>query len=161
MSEDSTSPIIPTRYKSELSKGNSYPFGAQAISAALQSVPQFELLTISFHSQFRASKIREEAPLEFLRISYKQLPPTLSGSDEDKWGWRGPNWDISVRPILGTQRKWVKDYMERVGFSLISDWLMNSWEYHGRDGAARISLILDQSAHEVSTQICCDVLPNS
>jgi hypothetical protein len=159
MSNDGTSPIIPTRCKVELSKGTSYPFGAQAISAALQSVPQFALLTISFHSHFPASKIREQATLEFLRISYNKRPPTLSSSDEDKWGWRGPNWDIMVRPILGTQRKVVRDYMERVGFSLISDWLVKSWEYHGRDGVARISFTLDQSDQEVFTQVSCDVLP--
>lgn len=159
MTDNDTSPIIPTRFKSELSKGTSYPFGAQAISAALQSAPQFALFTISFHSHFPASKIREQAPLEFLRISYNQRPPTLSSSDEDKWGWRGPNWDIMVRPILGTQRKGVKDYMDRVGFSLISEWLVKAWEYHGRDGSALISFILDQSEQEVSTQISCEVLP--
>lgn len=159
MSKGSTSPIIPTRYRSELSKGISYPFGAQSISAALLSVPQFSLLTISFHSHFRARKIGELAPLEFLRISYKQLPPTISCSDEDKWGWRGPTWDISVRPIPGAQRKGIKEYMERTGFSLVADWLRKSWEYHGRDGAARMSLILNQSDHEVSAQASCDVLP--
>jgi len=159
MSHDGTAPVIPTRYKSALAKGTSYPCGAQAISAALQSAPQFEMLSISFRSHFPPSKLREQGPLPFIQFSYQQRPPTLSSSKEDRWGMQGSKWEITVYPILGTQRKIVKDHMGRVGFSMALAWLINSWEYHGRDGKASMSFILDQLTCEISTQYDCDVLP--
>src|SRR5689334_22338712 len=105
MPEKVTAPVIPTRYKSDLAKGTSFFSGAQAISLALRTVPQFEYLSISFHSHFPPGKIRTSGPLLSVQVAYRQMPPSLSSDDEDRWNARGPKWEITVYPIPGTHRK--------------------------------------------------------
>src|SRR5436190_16756460 len=129
MPDEATAPIIPTRYKSDLAKGTSFFSGAQAISIALRPVPQFEHLSISFHNHFPPGRIREPGPLLSVQFDYRQMPPSLSSDDEDRWGWRGPKWEICVYPIPGTHRKVMRDYMDRTGFSMAAAWLKSSWLY--------------------------------
>jgi len=159
MPQESTEPIIPTLYKGRLPKGASYPFGAQIISTALQAVPQFENLTMSFHNQYPATKVFESTPVDFLQITYIQIPPSLSSHKDSRRSIVGPKWEIVIRPILSAYRKVASDYMAQAGFEFANHWLCKAWNFDGRDGKATLCFVLDPGTSTISTNISNQIMP--
>ena len=142
--------IIPTRYRSKVPKDASYACGAQMISNALRSVPQFEQLSVAFGEHFPANKLREPDPLQFMEFSYRKMAPNICSTVEDQWGWLKIKWEIRLTPILRTQRRFAKDYMQETGFSEAAAWLVRTWEFHGREGTASLGFFLDQATCDVT-----------
>ncbi len=68
--------VIPTGRKEKLPKGFSYPLGAEAISAALEGLPQFERAEITFQwrDEYWASRWRKRVQargvLTLLRVAF-------------------------------------------------------------------------------------------
>lgn len=68
--------LIPTRHKEKLPKGFAYPLGAEAISIALQGVPQFGAIEITFswRDEFWASKynprIKALGEIEVIAVNF-------------------------------------------------------------------------------------------
>ncbi len=71
-------PLIRTARKQRLPKGFSYPFGAEAISAALEGIPQFDNaeLWFTWRDEFWASRWRKrlqsQGLITLLRVDYSQ-----------------------------------------------------------------------------------------
>jgi hypothetical protein len=160
MPEENNVPLIPTRYREDLAKGSSYPCGAQAFSAALHGLPQFTLLSLSFHGHFDR---RRAIPLTgrwiVLSFNYRQIPPSLSSDDNDRWGMRGPKWEITVYPLLSTHRKGFRDYLDRSGFATAAAWLQRMWALQGRDGRAGLVFYIDHSTSEITTSSSEEMQP--
>lgn len=70
--------MIKTSRKEKLPKGFSYPLGAEAISAALDGIPQFDNteLWFSWRDEFWVSRWRkrleEHGPIVLLRVAYSE-----------------------------------------------------------------------------------------
>ncbi len=68
--------MLQTKSKEKLPKGHTYPVGAEALSAALDGIPQFSLITLSFwyKDEFFSSsydqKLREGGVIAVLRAEY-------------------------------------------------------------------------------------------
>jgi hypothetical protein len=50
--------LIPTRYRSPISKELSYPVGSEIVSGALAAVPQFDVLTLTFSNYRTPAELR-------------------------------------------------------------------------------------------------------
>jgi hypothetical protein len=68
--------LIPTTRKEKLPEGFSYPLGAEAISAGLEGIPQFDVAEIWFHwrDEYWVSRWRKRLDghgvITLLRVSY-------------------------------------------------------------------------------------------
>src|SRR5262249_36554272 len=81
--------LIPTKYRSLISKELSYPVGAEIVSAALTGVPQFDVLRLSFYNDATPANLRRHiargAEVQVFRANYRNY----RGTEE---------WDLSVYP---------------------------------------------------------------
>ena len=70
--------VIKTSRKEKLPKGFSYPLGAEAISAALDGIPQFDnaVFWFSWRDEFWVSRwrkrLKEHGPVVLLQIAYSE-----------------------------------------------------------------------------------------
>ena len=67
--EETQQIVIPTLSKAKISRYLSYPIGAEHISEALASVPQFAELKLLFYSSKFHTPLRR-GDYEFLRVEY-------------------------------------------------------------------------------------------
>ncbi len=120
---DRDRPLIPTLDKDILTKGLSYPLGAQAISRALESVPQFDLLRIAFGRQTYKFD-RSYSPKEIAGFSdiFQINPDSFNGE-----------WWIFVKALDSRFRSPVKRVIEERILPLAKDWLLTcdpeKWKY--------------------------------
>ena len=74
--------VVRTAYRSRIPKGLAYPLGAEAVSAALASVPQEQELSLSFHFHGRAKDVEDAAhrgdALGVLEVYYSAVAGVLS-----------------------------------------------------------------------------------
>jgi hypothetical protein len=84
--------LIPTARKDKLPKGFVYPLGAEAISAALEGIPQFDRaeITFSWRDEFWVSRWRKRLQargvVTLLRVAY--------------WEFAGPGrWRLDVYSV--------------------------------------------------------------
>ena len=132
-------PLISTRYKSPLAKGTSYPFGAELISRELSGVPQYEALEIAFYSEKNQAFLLGQGSFPILKFEYQKGQASYSTSN-CSWSQSrlGPNWKITVYPILSSNRRKFRDYFDTRGWCLIRTWLIDQWPFNGRLGSASL-----------------------
>ena len=94
--------LIKTERKEKLPKGFSYPLGAEAISAALDGIPQFDNATLwfSWRDEFRVSRWRKRlqtlGPIMLLRVAYS-----------DYFG----QWHINVYSVPSQYSVFAREYL--------------------------------------------------
>ncbi|RYG62456.1 hypothetical protein EON80_23090 [bacterium] len=107
--------LIPTRSKTKIPHGWSYPVGAEVISTALAGVPQFESIHLRFlwmNPNSADARRYSDSLIHLMNVNYA----TPGGMDEQNWGV-----DVSAvpsplkdrlkaeiaGPILQTARVWM------------------------------------------------------
>jgi hypothetical protein len=117
--------IIPTLARAKISRHLSSPIGAEPISEALASVPQFSELRLLFYSSKFHSPLRG-GDYEFLRVEY--LNNAKSG---EKWPvanlyGRPPQsrWEIAVQPVPRVSRHRIKQYILDSALLQMRHWLV-------------------------------------
>ena len=109
--------LIPTRLKVKLPLDFSYPIGAEKLSEALASVPQFEKLVIWFSSYNYSASDRqilrkENEPYEIFRISMIHPLKSLSSSKQFiEEGFYNENWEIHVYPVPRELKSVAKQFL--------------------------------------------------
>jgi hypothetical protein len=123
--EETQQIVIPTLSKAKISRYLSYPIGAEHISEALASVPQFAELKLLFYSSKFHTPLRR-GDYEFLRVEY--LNNTKSG---EKWPianlyGRPPQgrWEIAVQPVPRVLRHRIKQYILDSALPQVRHWLV-------------------------------------
>jgi hypothetical protein len=126
--EDVEQIIIPTLSKAKISSKLSYPIGAQQVSEALASSPQFIALKLRFYSGFDHGLRRGH--YEFLRIEYLN-----STQPADKWPisslFRRPpqyRWEVVVQPVPRHLRHRIKQYILDSALPQLASWLADRGE---------------------------------
>lgn len=149
MTNPTPPPLIPTRYKSPLAKGTSYPVGAELISRELAGVPQYESLAIGFSGEKNQALISSQGSLRILEFQYQKIEGSYSTCNLS-WFQSAldPNWKITVYPILSSDRRRFRDYLDSTGWSLIRSWLVNQWPNSGRLGKASLIISACQNTCE-------------
>ena len=121
-------PVIPTASKSKISTLVSYPVGAERISEALASTPQFTNLRLHFyadtrHMTDRPSKVFEY--LEYLRVEYLQKAERHYRYPILDLRGRPPQyrWEIVVQPVPRYLRHAIKLYIVNTALPQMDLWL--------------------------------------
>jgi hypothetical protein len=91
--------LIPTILKTKLPDGLAYPVGAEAISAALEQVPQYDALKLGFHKPHSDNA---------LVIHSTGVPPM---------------WTITIHAVPSSSRSLVRDQLLREGLARVARWL--------------------------------------
>ena len=118
-----TERLIPTRSKSKLSSTLAYPVGAQSISEALVTVPQFEQLELWFtDNRYKVADTIGNLPIVAGRYVKHNLG--LSASHRlDESGAYGPKWEIQIYTVPKQHATTIRNALADRGFGILSDWL--------------------------------------
>jgi hypothetical protein len=123
--------VIPTQYKSKLSKTLSWPVGAQTVTDGLGDAPHAAECTLWFCGSpvDRASEfqrmLREARPYAVLVAEYRpeiRMPYTRSKAMEDQ-GLYEARWEIHINPVPRAWRANVGTLLRERGFPAVSAWL--------------------------------------
>jgi hypothetical protein len=160
MTDATPPPLNPTRYKGPLAKGTSYPFGAELLSSELSGVPQYEALEIGFHGEKNLAFILSQGSSPILRFEYQKLQGSYSTSNSS-WSQSrlDPNWKITVYPILSSDRRRFRDYLDSSGWSLIRTWLIDQWPNNGRLGKASLIISACQNTSDFKHETGESIMP--
>ncbi len=114
--------LIPTRYREHISKELSYPIGAEKISQALQSIPQYGELALEFWSGWRAtpSRLRQAATGgRFLRVlvgAWHQANPKRKRLND--------SFTLSVYAVPRQFKRVATETLEAQGLGALRSWFM-------------------------------------
>jgi hypothetical protein len=139
--EDEDLYIIPTKSRAKHSKLVSYPIGAEALSRALDGVPQHKRLTCTFY----AGNPNRDVGKEVFRVfyaHYRQRPRSFfDGKDAALRGVFASFWDVWVYDVLIAHRADIKKALIEVGLpEMVRPWLMANAGLEGKVGEAIITL---------------------
>ena len=146
---------IKTRYRRPIPKGLSYPVGAEAISSALDGVPQFDELSFAFWCASPSQSLKvpsdTETFVEVLRASFSKISPGATGSNHGvELGWYSEKWALEVYPVPSESKARVREGLLKSGLPGIRTWLMTprdqTWRY-GRHSCVAAARLLDGEIH--------------
>ena len=120
---------IQTGFRRPIPKGLSYPIGSEAISAALDGVPQYEGLSVTFWCLNPAALLRVPADADtFLRVleaRFEKISPGSMGSSAGaEAGWYSEKWKLRVYPVPSGAKARVREGLLRTGLPGIRAWLV-------------------------------------
>jgi hypothetical protein len=155
--------MIPTSYKDRLPKDLSWPVNAQVLSEALEGVPQYDMLTVSFSmwSTFRKSEfvkqIEDKSVILVLGVYY-------CNKREDRWtarylgekGFCGESWQITVYPVPRNQKAIVRQAILSSGLADVRKWLGSHKPPSWYDGRKSLSLGFDLAKEAVVAEVSED-----
>jgi hypothetical protein len=106
------SQLIPTRYKSKLASTLGWPIGAEELSVALATVPQFAELSTTFY--FRGMRdvetARTSAWMTLMEFQYRRREKRIFDPENTlASSILGRHWEITVHPVLRERRKKLRD----------------------------------------------------
>jgi hypothetical protein len=115
--------LIPTLSKAKISSKLSYPIGAEQVSSALASTPQFPELGLHFYSVFDHGLRRGE--YEFLRVEYLNNSKPAEQWPITSLYKRAPQnrWEIVVQPVPRSFRNVIRHYTIESALPRIGQWL--------------------------------------
>ena len=131
--EDVELVVIPTMSKAKISRDLSYPIGAEAISRAVERVPQFPLLRLQFY--LGSDHFLRRGNYEFLRAEYLNNSTPVDEYPVSHLYKRPPQyqWEIVVQPVPCVHRHRIKTYIVESALGEIREWLVQRAEY-GQNG---------------------------
>ena len=152
--------MIPTRYKSKLSRSLSYPLGAEAISSALAGAPHYSDLTLSFHdspvwrgSDFRRL-LRESIPYAVFVASYSpaRSPGYTGSATMAEMGMYAESWDLRVNPVRRELRHTSGQLLQEQGLPAVVQWLQLSNEAGWDAQYHSLTLVFDPAEETLSAR---------
>jgi hypothetical protein len=126
--------MIPTRVKSKLPRGLSYPIGAEAINEALAGPPHVEAMSLWFsdHAVWPGSEFRRvlgaREPYRILDVRFRtaSAPGFIGSRDMIRIGWFDEAWEIHVYPVLSEFRHLAHRLLLEQGLPAVARWLRAS-----------------------------------
>ena len=151
--------MIPTTFKSNISKELSFPIGAEQINAALEGVSQYEGLSIRFSRHYDQTPSQTRDILdngELLRVVEAEYRDAIQCLDESRAivnenGYEKV-WRLRVYPVPRDRKKAVRELLLETGLARIRAWLEKPWSQVWRDGQHSCSLEV-QSAEKGGTTL--------
>jgi hypothetical protein len=136
--------IFPTRSRSKHAKTLSFHIGAEALSRALDGVPQHAVITCDFYAG-NPAKERDKDKVYVMSVAYsKQARNFHHSEDAGQRGVFDPRSTISVYAVPLEWRHDIKTAMMETGLpDLIKPWLVENEGWTGKTGGAAIWLEYD------------------
>ena len=140
--------LIPTTSKMRLKNNYSYPIGAQAISDALVTVPQYDELNLSFWY----SNYHENGLISVLTVHYRHSHVNLSSLN---WGIEnglyGTNWNLTVGAVPRDKRSAVNAVLLSSGLAVVKTWLSETRSETWLDSCHMLALKFNPKFGELIT----------
>lgn len=117
--------LIEPIYKDKIGIGQSYPLGTEEISNALDGIPQYHELSISYRNSEGASLGASSSG--FKRGKVKEDTSDLLGFQEIlsiSYSYHRSTWSLAILRTPSAQKKQVKSFLLSTGLPLIKNWLM-------------------------------------
>ncbi len=138
--------MIPTAFKSKIPQTHSYPVGAELFTEALSSVPQLELLKLSFRGVWALKgKSKLYLVLEVNHINIRENQ--YSSKSLVAQGFYDDTWEIIVYPVLREQKAEVKRLLTVEGLPKVESWLSAKRSPAWLEGRKTLSVFFDEGSH--------------
>jgi hypothetical protein len=133
--------IFPTKYRSKHSKEVSYPIGSEALSHALNGVPQQNLITCNFTA---GSPQYDDGRPQFhvLHVTYQKQAQNFHHS-KSSWerGVFDPHWQIYIFAIPRQLRGAIKLLLlEQALPDVVRPWLIEKSHLTGQTGGSALAI---------------------
>jgi hypothetical protein len=153
--------LFPTSYRLKHSKHVSYPLGAEALSRALDGVPQHELITCDFGPGSLQNDL-DKLDFQVLHVIYrKQLPSFYHTRDAAERGVFEPSWMIRVFAVPVAVRSPIKRLLiEDALPRLVRPWLMEKHHLAGKTGESLLMLGYSRGLAEMVCTVREAMLPD-
>jgi hypothetical protein len=153
--------VFPTLSRAKHSHLVSYPLGAEALSRALDGVPQHAALACHFiagNTHQHLDKLRQLA----LSSAYQRRERSFNdGQEAQARGVFLPRWTITVFAIPKTQRHEIKTALLTDGLpNILRPWLVEHAAHLGKTGGCAINLEYDISEAKLVATVQTEFLPD-
>lgn len=139
--------MIPTCYKAKLSRQQSYPIGAEALTEGLAGAPHLDAFSVWFSSGWRLQKLlARRVPYTILTAEYRR-PRKMGYIRADDEEWR-----LTIYPVIRELRHSANRLLREVGLLLVTQWLRPSEQASWLFRDQRIELVFDPVAESLSSQ---------
>jgi hypothetical protein len=145
--EDVELVVVPTISKAKISRDLSYPIGAEAISRAVEGVPQFQLVRLQFY--YWSDHSLRRGHYEILRVEYLNNSTPLDEYPVTNLWKRPPQcqWEIVVQPVPRVHRHRIKTYIAESALSEVRGWLIQRDDYV-QSGSEVLAFFYDEKLDE-------------
>ncbi len=146
--------IFPTLDRPKHSKLLAYPIGAEALSRALDGVPQHGDLACEFFTGNPHHQQNKREMLYFMAITYEKVARSFHhGPLSEERGVFNQRWRIHIHAVPAETRAAIKqllvdDILPNQGRT----WLCEKAAMAGRTGQAALRFYYDQSAAQIITE---------
>jgi hypothetical protein len=152
--------VFPTLSRAKHSHLVSYPIGAEALTRALDGVPQHAALTCSFYAGNTHQHLDKPRQLALSAAYNKRARSFYDGQDADARGVFLPRWSITVFTIPRTLRHAVKTSLLADGLPrLLRPWLVGNAGFTGKTGSSAINLDYDVATAAWVTTVRHEIQP--
>jgi hypothetical protein len=140
--------MIRTAHRAQLSRGLSFPLGAEVLARGLGAAPHADELCVVFDDGQGASAVAFQrvlaagSPYVVLWVEYapaRSLPYVVPVGPPESWG-------IRVYPVVSAQRQTARRLLEREGFPAVRQWLASSVAPGWGRGYRRLEFLFDPAA---------------
>jgi hypothetical protein len=137
--------IFPTKSRTKHAKTQSFPIGAEALSRALDGVPQHDQISCDFYAG-NPNTDKDKDKIYVLSVSYtKQARSFHHSEDAGERGVFDPRWTISVYAVPSELRHNIKTALIDVGLpDFVRKWLIDNANLTGKTGGAALWLEYDR-----------------
>jgi|SRR5882724_7138414 len=141
--------MIPTKYKTKISKDHSFPVGAELLTSTLLSVPQLEKLKVSF-CPMPIPNLKNNAQ-SILAAQYRNFQISLSSSNQFiAEGWYDETWELTVYAVPREQKYVIKHLLVDEGLQKLSSWLTTERSPAWRHGRKDFTILFSKATHTLS-----------
>ncbi len=146
--------IFPTLDRPKHSKLMAYPIGAEALSRALDGVPQHGDLACNFFAGNPHHEQNKRQSLYFMAFTYaKEARSFHHGQSAEIFGVFDPRWRIQIHAVPTETRAAIKRHlMDDILLNHVRPWLIDKARMAGRTGGAALILHYDRAQDRITTE---------
>jgi hypothetical protein len=144
MTEDLPIVMLPTSHRDKHRKEVSFPLGARDISIGLAGVPQFSLMTLSFHGGNQQQNLHLKPRFRVFSVLYRRRALTHNdGAVAKSSGVLDPKWHVSVAVVPVAFRRAIKSLLLEKLEHVVRPWLMDAAQQPDAIGELAMSFDYD------------------
>ncbi len=146
--------IFPTLDRPKHSKLLAYPIGAEALSRALDGVPQHGDLACTFFAGNPHHEQNKRQRLYFMAVTYEKVARSFHhGQSAEVFGVFKPRWRIHIYAVPVETRAAIKQHLlDDILPNHARPWLIEKASMTGRTGGAALILHYDRAADRITTE---------
>jgi hypothetical protein len=155
--------VFPTQCRDKLSHILSYPIGAEALSRALDGVPQHPMISCHFKAGSATTPHEHEKPrFIILSILYEKIDRCFHhGPDAAVRGVFDPRWTISIYAVPRQFRHAIKTALLTESLpDIAKPWLIEQSAITGKTGGSVLWLMYDRADSRLVPSFGGAILPD-